>query len=93
MAHAIGCIGTSTDLRTKTRMTREQRERNTRLVPRKVRNQTRAIAFVEIMRPGEMKPKVKAIRDGHLTHYRNAYFWAEVRYLEKDGKKLVVKRS
>lgn len=93
MAHAIGALGSSMDLRTKAkpRMTPEQRARNNALVPRKVRNQTRGIAFAEISRVGE-RPKYVAIRNGHLRHYQNAYFWATVEYVEKDGKRVVIPR-
>lgn len=95
MAHAIGCIGTSANLRTVQRkMTRAERARNQKLVPAKRRNQTRAVAFIEVIRNGEAS-KIKAIRDGHLSHYQAAYYFAdEVRYVTgPDGKKLVVKRK
>lgn len=93
MAHAIGCIGTSVSLSTKAkpRMTKEQRAKNMRLVP-KVRNQTRGIAFAEISHQGD-KPKIVAIRNGHLRHYQNAYFWGEVKYVEQNGKRVVITRK
>lgn len=94
VAHAIGCIGSSQDGRTKTRpaMTKEQRKRNTSLVPRKVRNQTRAIGFILVSRDGE-KPKVRAIRAGHGRHYQQALMFAEVEIMkDSEGKPLTVKR-
>lgn len=94
MAHAIGCIGSSMDGRSKVRpeMTKVQRERNKLLVPRKTRNQTRAIGFITISRDGE-KPKVKAIRAGHATHYKLAYMFAEVAIVKDEkGNPVTVKR-
>ena len=72
-------------------MTKAQRERNKRLVPRKVRNQTRAIAFIEIRREGE-PVKVKAIRAGHMHHYQAALVFADVAPVLHEGKPLVIKR-
>jgi len=94
VAHAIGCIGSGMDLRTKKRepMTKAQRARNNSLVPRKVRNQTRAIGFILVSRDGD-KPKVKAIRAGHGHHYQVALMFAKVEIMkDKDGKPLTVKR-
>lgn len=94
MAHAIGCIGSSMDGRTKKRepMTKAQRERNKSLVPRRTRNQTRDIGFILISREGE-KPKVKAIRAGHGHHYKAALMFAEVEIMkDAEGKPLTVKR-
>ncbi len=93
MAHAIGCIGSSMDLRTKRRepMTRAQREHNNRLVPRR-RNQTRDIGFILVSREGD-KPKVRAIRAGHGHHYKAALMFAQVEIMkDSDGKPLTVKR-
>lgn len=94
MAHAIGCIGSSQDGRTKVRpaMTKAQRAKNSALVPRRTRNQTRAIGFITICREGE-KPKVKAIRAGQAHHYKTAYIFAEVAIVKgDDGKPLTIKR-
>ena len=94
MAHAIGCIGSSQDGRSKVRpaMSKEQRAKNSALVPRRTRNQTRAIGFITISRDGE-KPKVKAIRAGHGHHYKAAYMFAEVAIVkDADGKPLTIKR-
>lgn len=94
MAHAIGCIGSSIDGRTKVRpaMTKEQRKRNNSLVPRKVRNQTRAIGFILVSRDGE-KPKVRAIRAGHGHHYKTALMFASVEIMkDSEGKPLTIKR-
>lgn len=95
MAHAIGCIGSGMDLRTKPRapMTDAQRERNNRLVPRKVRNQTRKIGFVLIKRE-DGTAKVRAVRAGHAHHVQAAYLFADVEIVKReDGKPLVVKAS
>jgi len=95
MSYAIGCIGTSVDLRSHAKvqkMTREQRARNTKLVPRKVRNQSRDIGFLLISRDGEA-PKVRAIRAGHARHYQQALVFAKVELMkDSEGKPLTVKR-
>jgi len=71
-------------------MTKEQRAKNRKLVPR--RNQDRKIAFVEIKRDGE-RPKVKAIRAGHAHHYQQAFWWADVSLVkDADGKVVTIKR-
>jgi hypothetical protein len=94
MAHAIGCIGSSVDLRTKAKptMSREQRVKNNALVPRRVRNQTRKVAFVAIKRDGE-PTKVRAILHGHAHHYQAAYLFAEVDVVKHEGKPLVIPAS
>lgn len=93
MSYAIGCIGTSADLRTrqpKQKMTRAVRARNSKLVPK--RNQTRDIGFILISRDGEA-PKVRAIRAGHSHHYITALVFAKVEVAkDADGKPLIVKR-
>ena len=94
MAHAIGCIGSSQDGRSKVRptMTKQVRERNKRLVPRKVRNQTRDIGFILVSRDGEA-PKVRAIRAGHARHYQQALTFAQVEIVKDgEGKPLTLKR-
>jgi len=94
MAHAIGCIGSSQDGRTRVRpeMTKAQRTRNQNLVPRKARNQTRDIGFILVSRDGE-KPKVRAIRAGHGHHYKAALMFAAVEIMkDSEGKPLTVKR-
>jgi hypothetical protein len=83
MAYAIGCIGTSTEQRTKVRtMTKEQRAKNNSLIP-KLRNQSRDIAFIEITsgdlgdgKSGHLT-KVRAVKNGQLGHYASAgtYAW------------------
>jgi hypothetical protein len=73
-------------------MTKAQRQRNQKLVPRKVRNQTRDIGFILISRDGE-RPKVKAIRAGHAHHYKLALMFAEVAIVkDEDGKPVTLKR-
>lgn len=94
MGYAIGCIGTSVNQRThaKAPMTKEQRAKNVRLVP-KVRNQTRAISFIEIKHEDGCPPKVRAIRNGQLGHYESAFYWGKVRYLTNpDGSRIILKR-
>ncbi len=96
MSYAIGCIGTSVDLRTKAKpaMSRAQRAKNTKLVPRKVRNQTRAISFIEIKHEDGCSPKVRAIKNGQLGHYASAFYFGKVRHLTNpDGTRIVIKHK
>lgn len=96
MSYAIGCIGTGVDLRTKTKaaMTKAQRVKNNKLVPRKVRNQTRDIAFIEVMHDEGYFPTVRAIKKGQLGHYEKAFFYGKVRYLKNpDGTVLTIKHK
>jgi len=73
-------------------MTKAVRERNKRLVPRKVRNQTRDVGFILVSRDGEA-PKVRAIRAGHGHHYKSALVFAQVEIMKDgDGKPLTIKR-
>lgn len=58
-------------------MTPEQRAKNEKLIPRKVRNQNRKVCFVKISRDGEA-PKVKAVRLGHAHHVSQALIFAQV---------------
>jgi hypothetical protein len=78
VAHAIGCIGSSTEMRSKAKpkMTPEQREANRKLVP-PLRNQNRKVCFVRISRDGE-SPKVRAVRLGHAHHVSQALIFAQV---------------
>lgn len=94
MGYAIGCIGTAVDMRThKQPMTKAQRAANNKLVPRKVRNQTRDISFIEIAHEDGCPPKVRAIKNGQLGHYESAFYWGKVRYLTNpDGSRIIVKR-
>ena len=93
MAHAIGCIGSSVDQRSKPKaMTAAQRASNNKLIPRKLRNQARQIAFVEISHEGQ-KPTVRAIRNGQLGHYESAFYFGKVRYLTNpDGTRIILKK-
>lgn len=94
MGYAIGCIGTPVELRTKKApMTKAIRERNMKLVPRRLRNQDRKIAFVEISHEGE-RPKVRAVKNGQLGHYESAFYFGKVRYLTNpDGSRIIVKNT
>jgi hypothetical protein len=98
MAYAIGCIGTSTEQRTKVRtMTKEQRAKNNSLIP-KLRNQSRDIAFIEITsgdlgdgKSGHLT-KVRAVKNGQLGHYASAFYFGRVRYLTNaEGTRIVHK--
>lgn len=93
MAHAIGCIGSSVDQRSKPKaMTKEIRARNMKLVPRKMRNQARAISFIEIAHEDGCRPKVRAIKNGQLGHYESAFYFGKVRYLTNpDGTRIVIR--
>lgn len=89
MSYGIGALDkvTLSNLSTSGKKCRARREHGSKL-----RNQSRALAVISIKREdGSMR--VRGIRDGQLSHYKAAYYFADVDYMLGDnGKRIRITR-
>lgn len=87
MSYGIGSLDkvTLSNLSTTGRKCQAKREHGSKL-----RNQSRALTVISIKRQ-DGSVRVRGIRDGQLSHYKAAYYFADVEYmLGTDGKRIKI---